>query len=150
MGSGPASGRTIVAAQVAVSVLLLASATLFVRSLNGVLDERRRRSPGARDAADAEAGGYEDERAVTYYQQLLERRAACQASLAASLSKYPPLSGGDGAWTQNVGVDGGLRARPPASYFNTVSSDYFRTTGMTAARPRYRGNRQRRPCRLRW
>ena len=139
VGSGPVSGRTIVAAQVAVSVLLLASATLFMRSLYGVLST----TAGVDRqvlvlTADAEAGGYEDERAVTYYQQLLERVRIVPGVSAASLSMYPPLSGGDGAWNQNVGLDGAAPGTDAASlvYFNTVSSDYFRTTGMTLLRGR--------------
>jgi predicted permease len=139
LGSGPMSGRTIVAAQVAVSVLLLASATLFVRSLYGVLST----TAGVDRqvlvlTADAEAGGYEDERAVAYYQQLLERVRNVPGVAAASVSMYPPLSGGDGAWNENVGLDGAAPGTDPASvvYFNTVSSDYFRTTGMTLLRGR--------------
>jgi putative ABC transport system permease protein len=138
-GSGPASGRTIVAAQVAVSVLLLASATLFVRSLNGVLSLTAGVDRNVLVmTADAEAGGYEDERAAAYYQQLLERVRNVPGVAAAAISMYPPLSGGDGAWTQNVSIDGA----PPIEdaggqvYFNTVSSAYFRTTGMTLLRGR--------------
>ena len=138
-GNGPASGRTIVAAQVAVSVLLLASATLFARSLYGVLS----RTAGVDRqvlvvTTDAEAGGYEDERAAGYYQQLLERVRNVPGVAAASISMYPPLSGGDGAWTQNAGVDGAAPGTDAASvvYFNTVSSGYFRTTGMTLLRGR--------------
>ena len=138
-GSGPASGRTIVAAQVAVSVLLLASATLFARSLYGVLS----RTAGVDRqvlvvTTDAEAGGYEDERAVGYYQQLLERVRNVPGVAAASVSMYPPLSGGDGAWTQNAGIDGAAPGTDAASvvYFNTISSSYFRTTGMTLLRGR--------------
>ena len=138
-GSGPASGRTIVAAQVAVSVLLLASATLFARSLYGVLS----RTAGVDRqvlvvTADAEAGGYEDERAAGYYQQLLERVRNVPGVAAASISMYPPLSGGDGAWTQNAGIDGAAPGTDAASvvYFNTISSGYFRTTGMTLLRGR--------------
>ena len=39
---------------------------------------------------------------------------------------YPPLSGGDGAWTENVGIDG-APPRPGSAtvYFNTVSSELF-------------------------
>lgn len=139
LGSGPMSGRTIVAAQVAVSVLLLASATLFVRSLYGVLST----SAGVDRqvlvlTADAEAAGYEGDRAVSYYQQLLERVRNVPGVEAASLSMYPPLSGGDGAWNQNVGIDGAAPGADAASlvYFNTVSSGYFRTTGMTLLRGR--------------
>jgi predicted permease len=139
LGSGPVAARTIVAAQVAVSVLLLASATLFGRSLYGVLST----AAGVDRqvlvlTADAEAGGYKDERAVIYYQQLLEHVRAVPGVAAASLSMYPPLSGGDGAWNQNVGLDGAAPGTDAASvvYFNTISSDYFRTTGMTLLRGR--------------
>jgi predicted permease len=124
---------------VAVSVLLLASATLFVRSLYGVLST----TAGVDRqvlvlTADAEAGGYEEDRAVAYYQQLLGRVRNVPGVGAASLSMYPPLSGGDGAWNQNVGLDGAAPGTDAASvvYFNTVSSDYFRTTGMTLLRGR--------------
>jgi predicted permease len=139
LGRGPTSGRTIVAAQVAVSVLLLATAALFVRSLYGVLTT----TAGVdREVlvltADAEAGGYEADRAVSYYEQLLQRVRTLPGVTAASLSMYPPLSGGDGAWSQNVGLDGAAPGTDAGSvvYFNTVSSDYFRTTGMTLLRGR--------------
>jgi len=51
---------------------------------------------------------------------------------------YPPLSGGDGAWNQNAGIDGAAPGTNAASvvYFNTISSDYFRATGMTLRRGR--------------
>jgi predicted permease len=82
-GSSPASGRTIVAAQVAVSMLLLASAALFARSLYGVLTLT---SGVDRNVlvltADAEAGGYEEERAA-YYQQVLARVRAVPGVFAA-------------------------------------------------------------------
>jgi predicted permease len=137
-GRGPRSvaesGRWIVAIQVAVSVVLLASAALFLRSLNTVLSQTAGVDRNVMVlAADVEAAGYDEERAAGFYQQLLERLRAVPGVDAASISMYPPLSGGDGAWTQNVGVDG----QPPAAgaagtvYFNTVSSGYFRTIGMT-------------------
>ena len=137
MGSGPASGRTIVAAQVAVSVLLLASATLFVRGLYGVLST----SAGVDRqvlvlTADAEAGGYEDERAATYYQQLLERCAACQAlrprafrSIRRSAAATAP-GRRTSASTAGSGADASVGISTPSS------SDYFRTTGMTLLRGR--------------
>ena len=101
-------------------------------------------------AADVEAAGYEDERAAAFYQQLLERVRNVPGVAAASLSMYPPLSGGDGAWTQNVGIDGAPPVRAPAPvYFNTVSPHYFRTTGMTLLRGRDIARRRPRrpPCR---
>ena len=139
-GSGPASGRTIVAAQVAVSVLLLASATLFVRSLNGVLSL----TAGVDRSvlvmtADAEAAGYEDERAAAYYQQLLERvrnvpgvAAASHFHVSAAQRRRRRLDAE--CRHRRRGPDRGRRRRQV--YFNTVSSAYFRTTGMTLLRGR--------------
>src|SRR4029450_10427230 len=68
---------------------------------------------------------------------LLERVRQVPGIAAASLSMYPPLSGGDGAWTENIGIEG-PHARPGSItvYFNTVSSNYFGTTGMTLLRGR--------------
>ncbi len=139
MPSRWASGRWIVAAQVALSVLLLGSAALFGRSLYTVLAQ----SAGVDRqnvlvlAADVDAAGYDEERAARFYQELLERVRQVPGIAAASLSMYPPLSGGDGAWTENIGIEG---AQPiPGSitvYFNTVSSNYFGTTGMTLLRGR--------------
>ena len=122
-GSGPASGRTIVAAQVAVSVLLLASATLFVRSLNGVLSLTAGVDRNVLVmTADAEAAGYEDERAAAFYQQLLERVRNVPGVAAAAISMYPPLSGGDGAWTQNVSIDGAPPVSAPAARCISIPS----------------------------
>ena len=134
-----ASGRWIVAAQVALSVLLLGSAALFGRSLYSVLTQ----SAGVDRqnvlvlATDVDATGYDEERAARFYQELLDRVRRVPGVAAASLSMYPPISGGDGAWTENVGIDG-APPRPGSItvYFNTVSSNYFGTTGMTLLRGR--------------
>jgi len=141
-----ASGRWIVAAQVALSVLLLGSAALFGRSLYSVLTQ----SAGVERqyvlvlATDVDAAGYDEERAARFYQELLERVRRVPGVASASLSMYPPLSGGDGAWTENVGIDG-APPRPGSAtvYFNTVSSNYFGTTGMTLLRGRDIGDSDR-------
>jgi predicted permease len=141
-----ASGRWIVAAQVALSVLLLGSAALFGRSLYSVLTQ----SAGVERqnvlvlATDVDATGYDEERAARFYQELLERVRRVPGVASASLSMYPPLSGGDGAWTENVGIDG-APPRPGSAtvYFNTVSSNYFGTTGMTLLRGRDIGDSDR-------
>jgi predicted permease len=139
MPSRWASGRWIVSAQVALSVLLLGSAALFGRSLYTVFTQ----SAGVDRqnvlvlATDVDATGYDEDRAARFYQELLERVRRVPGVAAASLSMYPPISGGDGAWTENVGIDG-APPRPGSAtvYFNTVSSNYFGTTGMTLLRGR--------------
>ena len=141
-----ASGRWIVAAQVALSVLLLGSAALFGRSLYSVLTQSAgvERQSVLVLATDVDATGYDEQRAARFYQELLERVRRVPGVASASLSMYPPLSGGDGAWTENVGIDG-APPRPGAAtvYFNTVSSNYFGTTGMTLLRGRDIGDSDR-------
>ena len=138
-GSGLASGRTIVAAQVAVSVPLLASATLFARSLYGVLSltagvDRKLLVV----TADAAGRGYEDERAAAFYQQLLERVRNVPGVAAAAIS---------GCIRRSVAATAPGR-RTPASTARLRSRTrrrgvfqhrlvwVFRTTGMTLLRGR--------------
>ena len=132
------SGRWIVAAQVAVSVLLLGSAALFARSLYQVVSQNAgvdRRNVLVL-AADVETAGYDDDRAVRFYQDLIARIRRVPGVESAGISMYPPLSGGDGAWSERVALEGGPGSEPVVVYFNTVSPGYFETTGMTLLRGR--------------
>ncbi|MGH9370353.1 MAG: ADOP family duplicated permease, partial [Vicinamibacterales bacterium] len=128
-------GKSLVGAQVALTILLLFAASLFVRSLGRVLsqDAGVDRQRVLVLATDAEAAGLADDRLTLFYQQLLDRLAAVPGIESASLSMYPPISDEDGAWTQSVAVDGApVPSAPGVStvYFNTVSPGYFRTVGM--------------------
>jgi putative ABC transport system permease protein len=132
------SGKWIVAAQVAISVLLLGSAALFGRSLYAVLTQ-----PAGVDrqnvlvvAADVDAAGFDDDRGARFYEDLVQRVRQLPGVESASVSMYPPLSGGDGAWTDNVVIDGTPPGAGSTVYFNTVSGGYFSTTGMTLLRGR--------------
>jgi predicted permease len=133
------SGKVIVAAQVAVSVLLVGCASLFGRSLYTVMTQAAgvERQNVLVLATDVEAADYDDDRAARFYGDLVERIRQVPGVEMASVSMYPPLSGGDGAWTEPAGIDGGP-PRPEAAtvYFNTVSGRYFATTGMTLLRGR--------------
>jgi putative ABC transport system permease protein len=128
-------GQSLVAAQVALTVVLLFGASLFVRSLARVLGEDAgvdRRGVLVL-ATDAEAVGYEDDRLIVFYDQLRERLAALPGVQSVSLSMYPPISDEDGAWTQNIGVDGNPVPDAPGAatvYFNAISPGFFQTTGM--------------------
>lgn len=133
-------GRSLVALQIALTVLLLFGAALFGRSLLQILGQ----DAGVdRDAVlvvstDAEAAGYERDRLPAFQQQLLERIQAIPGVQSASLSRYPPISDEDGAWTQSVAIDGAPITRDPSRlvYFNVVSSDFFRTVGMRVVQGR--------------
>ena len=127
-------GRSLVAVQIALTVLLLFGAALFGRSLLQILGQ----DAGVdRDAllvisTDAEAAGHEGDRLAAFQQQMLERIRAIPGVESASLSRYPPISDEDGAWTQSVAIDGAAVTRDPGRlvYFNVVTAEFFRTVGM--------------------
>lgn len=134
-------GKSLVAAQVALTVLLVFGASLFVRSLGRVLsqDAGVERDSVLVLAVDAEAVGYDGERLAAFFDQLRQRLAGIPGIQSASLSFYPPISDEDGAWTQGIAVDGlPVPDEPGRSsvYFNAISPDYFRTIGMRLVRGR--------------
>ena len=130
----------LVMAQVALTVVLLAGAALFVRSLRAVAvqDAGVDRDRVLVLTTDAQGAGYSGTRLHGYYESLLARLASQPGVESASLSWYPPISDRAGSWTQSVSVD----AAPFASgqtqyvYFNAVSPDYFRTVGTALVRGR--------------
>ena len=127
-----ALGKSLVAAQVALTVLLLFGAALFTRSLVRILNQ----DVGfERDAVlvlstDAGAAGYSGGRHTAFYAGLLERLKATPGVASASMSRYPPIS--DGAWTQYIGVDGAPQQRDQSNqvYFNAVTPGYIGTIGL--------------------
>jgi putative ABC transport system permease protein len=127
-------GKALVVSQVALAVVLLIGAALFIRSLTGILsqDAGFDRDNVLVVATDAEAAGYQDERLNAFYVQLQDRLAAIPGVASTSLSRYPPISDSDGSWTQSIVVDGGpLEAESSRYvYFNPISPGYFVTVGM--------------------
>jgi putative ABC transport system permease protein len=127
------AGKLLVSAQVALTVLLLFGAALFVRSLQRIVEQD---AGFDRDvlivSSDAQAAGYEAERLKAFHAALLERLRTIPGVEAASLSEYPPISDEDGAWTQSIGVDGAPVTQDASRYvyFNAVTPGYFRTIGM--------------------
>jgi putative ABC transport system permease protein len=128
--------RALVAAQVALSLVLVTAAAVFGRSLRSVL---------ARDAGldrhrvlvahlDPAAAGQSGPQRSALYARVLEAARALPGVESASLALVPPVSHDEGSWTQNVGVNG----EPPLheavpTYFNTVSPGHFRTLGTPLA-----------------
>ena len=124
--------RGLVAAQVALSLVLVLAAAVFGRSLRSLL---------ARDAGfdrqrvllahlDPSAGGHSGPQRSAFYGGVLEAVRALPGVESASLAVMPPLSHDDGSWTQSVGVDGELPLREAVpTYFNSVSPGHFRTLG---------------------
>jgi putative ABC transport system permease protein len=127
-------GKVLVAAQVALTMVLLVGAGLFVRSLASVLsrDAGFDRENVLVIGTDAQVAGYEEARLSAFYTQLRERLGAVPGVVSTSLSTYPPISDEDGQWTQSIAIDG-APLEPESSrlvYFNAISPGYFATVGM--------------------
>jgi predicted permease len=127
-------GKILVTAQVALTMVLLVGAALFVRSLSGVLaqDAGFDRNNVLVVATDPTVAAYRGERIDAYYAQLRDRLAAVPEIASVSLSVMPPISNENGNWTQAIAVE-----RAPLGpdtgrtvYFNAVSPGYFSTLGM--------------------
>jgi predicted permease len=133
-------GTTIVAAQVALTIVLLAGAGLFARSLQRVLAQEAGFDPDRVLVVltDPAAAGHQGDRHAAFYERFLARARATAGVEAAALSQYPPISDQDGAWTQSIEVDGQPLALESARrvHFNAVSPDYFRAVGMRILRGR--------------
>ena len=133
-GSGIASRTrsrllpTLVASQVALSLVLLIGAGLFLRTLENL----QRIDPGFRSQGvllvnvDPRRAGYKDERLAALYEELLVWFGQLPGVVSASLSSNTPLSGG--VWSDAVSING----RPPAkesAHITLVSPRYFETMG---------------------
>lgn len=122
-----ASGLVI--SQIALSMMLLIGAGLFVRTLRNLetLDPGFRHEGVLLVNIDPRRAGYKDERLVGLYQDLLQRLNSIHGVKSASLSANTPLSGG--IWSDGVLVEG----QPPkgiakaGAHFNGVAPKYFAT-----------------------
>ncbi|MDP3773877.1 MAG: ABC transporter permease [Gemmatimonadales bacterium] len=128
----------LVIAQVSVSMVLLVMAGLFLRSLGNA----RSLDPGfdprgvVMMTSDLSLQGYPQERARTFYAQLLERARALPGVRAASFAESVPL--GLGFLRRGVQVEGYEARQGEDLEFgtNTVGPDYFATMGITIVRGR--------------
>src|SRR5262245_2174422 len=134
-------GKTLVVAQVALSLLLLIGAGLFVRSLGKLkgLDAGFNKENVLIVATDPKMIGYQGRQIAELSQRLLERIKAIPGVRSASFAPAVPLTGEGQMSLGNVYVEGG-RARPdagrrlgeafkPTPLFR-VGPEYFETIGM--------------------
>jgi predicted permease len=124
--------RVLVVAQVAISLLLLIGAGLFVRSLSNLqnLDPGFVRESVLLVSVNPQASGYKGQRLRDYYERLLAKVGAYADVRAASLANLTPLSGS--RWNQDVSIQG-YQWKPdekPYMDFNAVSPRYFATLGI--------------------
>ncbi len=121
--------KGLVAAQVALSFLLLFGAGLFVRSLQNLQTTETgvtldnlvtfQLSPAL--------SGYDDQRAVQFYSEILDRIRSAPGVKGAGLAAVPILSGSE--WDSYTTVEGHRAAdgEDMQAYMNALSTDYFST-----------------------
>jgi len=120
--------RALVVAQMAMSLVLLAGALLFVRSLQKLLAV----DPGFRPegivavSVDYRAAHYPSARIAEVRRQTLERLLIRTGAISAGQVDMTPISGS--GWDQNVWADGSSGPRIDGM-FNRVGPGYFRTMG---------------------
>ncbi|MGD0362435.1 MAG: ABC transporter permease [Bryobacteraceae bacterium] len=120
--------RALVVTQVAMSLVLLAGALLFVRSLQKLLAV----DPGFRPqgivavGVDYRAAHFPKERILEVRRQTLEKLRVRTGAMSAGQVGMTPVSGS--GWDQNAWADGSAGPRVDAM-FNRVGPGYFRTMG---------------------
>jgi predicted permease len=123
----------LVVSQVALSLLLLVSAALFLRSLTRAqsLDTGYAARQGLLTSIDLLAAGYDEARGQAFLQQTLDRVAAIPGVRAASVASALPLDISAGA-DMSFDVDG-YTAKPNEemqAYYNRVGPNYFDAMGI--------------------
>jgi predicted permease len=129
---GLALRDALVVAQVALSVVLLAGAGLFLRTLRNARAEDATREPGQILVAnlDPTIQGYDEARRGRFFSQVLDRVRALPGVASAALVELLPLGGGRGGTDIVVGQE------KIQVDINVVSSGYFDTVGLPLVRGR--------------
>jgi predicted permease len=120
--------RMLVVAQVAMSLVLLAGALLFVRSLQKLLSVDAGFRPEGIVAVkvDYRSAHYPKERIIEVRRQMLEKLRESTGATAGAQISMTPVSGS--GWDQNVWADGAGGPRVDA-LFNSAGPGYFQTMG---------------------
>ncbi|MFN7995664.1 MAG: ABC transporter permease [Bryobacteraceae bacterium] len=121
--------RSLVAAQVALSLLLLIGAGLFIRSLRNLqmLDPGFHTANLVGFAVDPPMNGYEPRRSLDLYRRLRDGLNALPGVESSSLAVIPVLTGDE--WDSSMAVEG-FQHKPteaPDPHMQFVSPDYFKT-----------------------
>jgi predicted permease len=119
--------RALVVAQVALSLVLVVGAMLFVRSLRNLmtLDAGFTQDGILVVNMDLRRAGVPEERRIAYFADLTARLAALPGVSSAAQAVIVPVSGS--GWNQNIVIAG--KKYTQNVNFNEVSAGYFRTMG---------------------
>ena len=124
-------GKSLVVGQVAVSLVLMIGAGLFIRTLQNFerkdlgFDQKNLLNFGI----DASRAGYKGEQLVNFYRQLRQRIEALPGVLLATQSPFIPLS--DWSSNTNITVEGS-KLNVPNNHLRwiAVGPEFFRTIGI--------------------
>jgi putative ABC transport system permease protein len=122
--------RMLVASQIALSLVLLVGALLFLRSLHNlmIIDAGFRSEGVLAISLDLRRPRYSKERLPAVYRDLLERLSTRRGILSAAQVWFTPISGS--GWNNDVGPDGtAASGSGKESFFNRVGPNYFHTMG---------------------
>ena len=124
---------TLVVAQVAVSLILLVTAGLFVRTAfnatkqdMGFVQENR-----LLVAMDTEMRQYDDDRGKRFYRELLDNVRSLPGVRSASTARFLPVGFNNGG--RDITMEGEVpdpNRKRRFSFYNIVGVDYFKTMGM--------------------
>lgn len=131
--------NALVVAQVAVSLLLLACAGFFIRSLQNSahVDMGFRVDHTLMLTVDLGLQGYKEDRGQQFYKQLAERVKALPGVRDAAIASYIPM--GYDADLVNVYPEGQVqeeKAKTETAFKDLVQPSYFRTVGVRVTRGR--------------
>jgi len=124
--------KGLVIAQVALSLLLLICAGLFIRSLQNLRDL----DPGFRldnllaFTVDPHLNGYADTRTRHFFQQLREAMDGLPGVQSASLAVVPVLA--EDEWDSSIAIEGYARKQGEQMnpHMNYIAPDFFKTLGI--------------------
>ena len=122
--------RSLVVAQVSISLVLLVGALLFVRSLQKILAVDPGFKPEGTISAtlDFRPAHFAKDRLLSIDRDLLDRLRAMPGVVSAAQVLLTPISGS--GWDENTWADGST-AKPKDCFYNRVSPQYFKTMGTT-------------------
>ncbi|MCU1334900.1 MAG: hypothetical protein JWO19_481 [Bryobacterales bacterium] len=118
---------SLVSAQVALSLLLLIGAGLFMRTLQNLqsLNPGFQREGVLLVNVDGKSEGYREARLTAFYKELLDQVRQVPGVLSASISNNTPLSGG--TWTEAVAPKGQPVPENDNAHFVAVGPRFFET-----------------------
>jgi predicted permease len=138
LGGGARLRKALVATQVAVSLLMLIGAGLFLRTLHNLLsvDVGFQTRSLVSFTVDPSLNGYEPEATRQFARNLLERLGTAPGVTAASLAGITLLEGNN--WTSSMTIEGYAAGAEEdvGQHCNVVGPGYFRTMGIPLVRGR--------------